>query len=49
MILNWGKPTQFKKGQVPHNKLPKELKEVTMMLSRLKKNINEREKRYAER
>ena len=46
---DWGKPTQFKKGQVPHNKLPQELREVTMMLSRLKKNINEREKRYAKR
>ena len=46
---DWGKATQFKKGQVPHNKLPEELKAVTMVLSRLKKNINEREKRYAKR
>ena len=45
---DWGKATQFKKGQVPHNKLPQELKEVTMMLSRLKKNIKTRE-RYADR
>ena len=46
---DWGKATQFKKGQVPHNKLPEELRAVTMVLSRLKKNINEREKRYAKR
>jgi hypothetical protein len=44
-----GKETRFKKGQVPHNKLPEELRAVTMVLSRLKKNINEREKRYAKR
>jgi hypothetical protein len=42
-----GKETQFKKGQVPHNKLPEELREITKQLSRLKKNIQEREKRYA--
>jgi hypothetical protein len=45
---NWnGKATQFKKGQVPHNKLPEELREVTALLSRLKKNLNERDKRNA--
>lgn len=44
-----GKETQFKKGQVPHNKLPEELREVTKQLSRLNKNIKEREKRYAQR
>ena len=43
-----GKETQFKKGQVPHNKLPEDLREVTKQLSRLKKNIKTRE-RYAER
>ena len=42
-----GKETQFKKGQVPHNRLPEELREITKQLSRLKKNIQEREKRYA--
>ena len=46
---DWGKATQFKHGEVPHNKLPKDLKEVTMLLSRLKKNINEREKRNGKR
>ena len=43
-----GKQTQFKKGQVPHNKLPEDLREITKQLSRLKKNIKTRE-RYAER
>lgn len=43
----WAKGTQFKKGQVPHNKLPEELRELTKQLSRFKKNIKEREKRYA--
>jgi hypothetical protein len=42
-----GKETQFKKGAVPHNKLPEELREITKQLSRLKKNIQEREKRNA--
>jgi hypothetical protein len=42
-----GKETQFKKGAVPHNKLPAELREITKQLSRLKKNIQEREKRNA--
>ena len=42
-----GKDTQFKKGQEPHNKLPQELREVTALLSRLKKNLNERDKRNA--
>jgi hypothetical protein len=40
-------PTRFKKGMIPHNKLPDELREITKQLSRLKKNIKEREKRYA--
>jgi hypothetical protein len=44
---DWGKETQFKKGDVPHNKLPEELLEITKQLSRLKKNIHEREKRNA--
>ena len=43
----WGKATQFKKGNIAHNKLPEELKSITTQLSRLKKNIKEREKRYA--
>ena len=43
-----GKETQFKKGQVPHNKLPEDLREITKQLSRLKKNIKTRE-HYAER
>lgn len=43
------KETQFKKGQVPHNKLPPELKELTSTLSRLKKKINEMEKSNAKR
>jgi hypothetical protein len=41
------KKRRFKKGQVPHNKLPEELREVTALLSRLKKNLNERQKRNA--
>jgi hypothetical protein len=44
-----GVATQFKKGDVPHNKLPDDLRELTKTLSRLKKNINQREKRNAER
>ena len=40
-----GVATQFKKGDVPHNKLPDDLRELTKTLSRLKKNINQREKR----
>lgn len=45
---NWnGKATRWKKGQVPHNKLREELREVTALLSRLKKNLNERQKRNA--
>lgn len=44
-----GKETRFKKGQVPHNKLPPELRELTKTLSRLKKNINEKEKRNAKK
>jgi hypothetical protein len=44
-----GVATQFKKGDVPHNKLPEDLRELTKQLSRLKKNIHEREKRNAKR
>ena len=47
---DWGGiETRFKPGQVPHNKLPPELKEVTKQLTRLKKNIYEREKRNGTR
>ena len=44
---DWGKGTQFKIGDVPHNKLPEDLREITKQLSRLKKNIHERERRNA--
>jgi hypothetical protein len=44
---DWGKATQFKIGYVPHNKLPEDLREITKQLSRLKKNIHERERRNA--
>lgn len=43
---DWGKRTQFKPGQEPHNKLPEELQEVALLRRRLTKNINERIKRY---
>ena len=42
---DWAKATQFKKGQVPHNKLPEELRELTVQLSKIKKSINEKIKR----
>jgi hypothetical protein len=38
--------TEFKTGQVPHNKLPEELREVALLRRQLTKNINERIKRY---
>lgn len=38
--------TEFKTGQVPHNKLPDELREVSLLRRQLTKNINERIKRY---
>jgi len=38
--------TEFKPGQVPHNKLPEELREVALLRRQLTKNINERLKRY---
>jgi hypothetical protein len=38
--------TEFKTGQVPHNKLPEELREVSLLRRQLTKNINERIKRY---
>jgi hypothetical protein len=38
--------TEFKKGCEPHNKLPQELKEISLLRQRLTKNINERIKRY---
>lgn len=46
-LMDFNTPTRFKKGMIPHNKLPDELREITKQLSRLKKNIKEREKRYA--
>jgi hypothetical protein len=42
----WGKATHFQKGQIPHNKLPQELLEVSLLRRRLSKNISERLKRY---
>lgn len=46
-LMDFNTPTRFKKGMIPHNKLPDDLREITKQLSRLKKNIKEREKRYA--
>lgn len=45
----WCKRTQFKKGNPAHNKLPKELKELSLLRNKLYKSIKEREKRYAEK
>lgn len=42
---DWCKRTQFKTGQPAHNKLPQELKELSLLRQRLTKNINERIKR----
>lgn len=41
----WGKQTQFKPGQEPHNKLPEEIKEISLLRQRLMKNVKERIKR----
>jgi hypothetical protein len=38
--------TEFKKGQEAHNKLPEELREVSLLRRKLTKNIKERIKRY---
>lgn len=38
--------TEFKPGQTPHNKLPEDLREVSLLRRKLTKNINERLKRY---
>ena len=38
--------TEFKKGQEPHNKLPENLREVSLLRRQLTKNIKERIKRY---
>jgi hypothetical protein len=46
---DWNKPTQFKKGCEPHNKLPQELKELSLLRQRLTKNVNERIKRHAKK
>jgi len=45
----WCKRTQFKKGNPAHNKLPKELKELSLLRNKLYKSIKAREKRYAEK
>lgn len=42
----WCKRTQFKKGNPAHNKLPEDLRSASIVLSRLKKNIKEKLKRY---
>lgn len=46
---DWGKQTQFKQGQTPHNKLPEEIKEISLLRRRLLKNVKERIKRYAKK
>lgn len=46
-LMECNASTRFKKGQIPHNKLPDNIRAITSQLSRLKKNIKEREKRYA--
>lgn len=48
-LMECNAPTRFKKGMIPHNKLPEELKEITQQLSRLKRNIKGREERYAKK
>lgn len=40
-----GKETRFKPGQTPHNKLPDEIKEISLLRRRLLKNVKERLKR----
>ena len=44
--LHLSPATEFKPGQVPHNKLPEELREVALLRRQLTKNINQRLKRY---
>jgi hypothetical protein len=41
--------TEFKKGQEAHNKLPQELREVSLLRRKLTKNIKERIRRYDEK
>lgn len=43
---DWNKPTQFKKGQTAWNKLPDDLKEISVLTSRISKIVKERKKRY---
>ena len=45
----WGKATHFQKGVEPHNKLPEDLREVSLLRRRLTKNIKERIRRYDEK
>ena len=45
----WGKQTQFQPGQTPHNKLPDEIKEISLLRRRLLKNVKERMNRYAKK
>jgi hypothetical protein len=47
--LRMSPATEFKKGCEPHNKLPEELKEISLLRQRLSKNVNERIKRYAKK
>lgn len=46
---DWNKPTQFKKGQTAWNKLPEDLKEISMLTTRISKIVKERNKRYEKR
>lgn len=45
----WSKATHFQKGVEPHNKLPEDLREVSLLRRRLTKNIKERIRRYDEK
>lgn len=47
--LHLSPSTEFKKGNIPHNKLPEELREVSLLRRQLTKNVKERLKRYAEK
>jgi hypothetical protein len=42
---NHNREYQFKKGMIPHNKLPDELREVILEFRKAKKNLNEKIKR----
>ena len=42
---DWSREYQFKKGMIPHNKLPEELRDVILEFRRVKRNLNERIKR----